>query len=399
MSLETWVTNLVRRGRATVLLALLTTFAGVALLIDQPKGTVLEWFALPLLTLGGAIFAWVVWPRRANAKPASVSVASRLLARLTFQGRVVPLFPAIGVAIVVADLAYNLLLSPTPALQTEDTIVLFAAASLLGYNVVPSRFARERDFVLLFFLCLNAILVLPLLTARLLYVDFQQSVDVYSWVALAPETGAVLTLLGISNSLQTVAGSTAPGLTFTPEHLGIRVTVVITAACSGIYSFGIFASAFVAFVLTDFELPTRRMWLLLGLGLMTAYGANILRMVLIVLIGYYTDTAQTDLQNMLVAHSYGGWVIFLGWIALFWSGVFRLLPRDEPAKARTAFSLPGEHRESICGICRSPLTPIVPAIRCQCSAHFHRDCATMSEMCPKCGSPWVTLTPQTIDGI
>lgn len=34
--------------------------------------------------------------------------------------------------------------------------------------------------------------------------------------------------------------------------------MVITTACSAIYSFGIFASAFVALVLTKFGRPTRR---------------------------------------------------------------------------------------------------------------------------------------------
>ena len=63
--------------------------------------------------------------------------------------------------------------------------------------------------------------------------------------------------------------------------------------------------AFIAFVLTEYDRPSGGMLLLLGLGLLTAYVANVLRMVVIVLIGYYTDTAETDLQNMLVAHSYG----------------------------------------------------------------------------------------------
>src|SRR5205823_11672073 len=149
--------------------------------------------------------------------------------------------------------------------------------------------------------------------------DFERSVDLYSWTALAPETSAVLSFLGVANSVHPVVGSTAPGLTLMPQHLAVQVTIVITTACSGIYSFGIFASAFVAFVLTEYEKTSPRVWAMLGFGLLTSYAANVFRMVVIVLVGYYMDTAQTDLQNMIVAHSYAGWAIFLTWIAAFWT--------------------------------------------------------------------------------
>ena len=214
MGLDGWAAFADRHRRAMILFALVSTFAGVGLLIDRPKGTLLEWLAVPLLAVGGAVFAWAVWPRTAAGLDTRTSLASRFLRRVTLDGKLVPLFPAIGVGVILADLAYNLLLSATPALQTEDTIVLLAAATLLGYGFVPARFARERDFVLVFFLCLNAILVAPLLTARAYYADFERSVDLYSWIALAPEASAVLNLLGVANTLHPVPGSTAPGLKY-----------------------------------------------------------------------------------------------------------------------------------------------------------------------------------------
>src|SRR5438093_11766088 len=299
MGLGMWAAFADRHRRWMILLALVSTFAGMGLVIDRPKGTIFEWLAVPLLAAGGTGFAWAGWPQTAVGLDRPTSLASRLLRRVTFDGRLVRLFPAIGVGIVLADLAYNFTLSATPALQTEDTIVLLAAATLLGYGFVPARFARERDFVLVFFLCLNAILVVPLLVARAYYTDFERSVDLYSWVALAPQTSAVLNLLGVINMVHPVAGSTAPGLTFQPPSLGIQVTVVITTACSGIYSFGIFASAFVAFVLAEYDRLTRRIWLLLALGLMSSYIANVLRMVVLVLVGYCADSVSPDPHNML----------------------------------------------------------------------------------------------------
>jgi len=382
MRLDALATLAERHRRALILVALLSAFAGVDLLINRPKGSELQWLALPFLAIGGALFAWAVWPRDVAAAEPVPSLAGRLLQRVTGQGRLVRAFPAIGVAIAVLDLAYNAALSATPALLTEDTIVLLAAATLIAYGFAPARYARERDFVLVFFLALIAILVVPLLVARAFYADFERSVDVYSWVALAPQTSGVLSLLGIPNTLHAVAGSTAPGITFTPQNLGIPVTVLITTACSGIYSFGIFASAFIAFVLTEYERTTRRVWVLLGLGFLASYVANVLRMVVIVLVGYYTDTAQTDLQNMLVAHSYAGWLIFLGWVALFWAILLRFLPAEAAEKAG-----PGTSRkhEATCSICQGPLTPSVPAARCECGAYHHRACLEAAGRCVACG--------------
>ena len=133
-----------------ILLALVCSFAGVGLVIDRPKGSLLEWLAAPLIAVGGSVFAWAVWPRAVAPVDVRNSLASRLLQRLTFHGRLVALFPAIGVGIILSDLAYNLVLSATPDLLTEDIIVLLAAGYLLGYGFLPARFARERDFILLF---------------------------------------------------------------------------------------------------------------------------------------------------------------------------------------------------------------------------------------------------------
>ena len=385
-----------RHRRPLVLVALVMSFAGVGLVIDRPKGTVLEWLALPFLVVGGAIFAWAVWPLSGRPMEAPASVAGRFLGRITHSGRLTFLFPVIGVGVVVADLTYNLLLSATPALQTEDTIVLLGAASLFGYNLFPARFARERDFVLVFFACLNAILVVPLLVARAYYADFEKSVDVYSWVALAPETSAVLTFLGVGNTVHSVAGFTAPGLTFRPLHFSADVTLVITTSCSGIYSFGIFASAFVAFVLTEYQRLSRRVWIFLGLGLAMAYAANVLRMVVIVLVGYYTDSTQTDLQNLLLAHSYAGWVIFLGWLTLFWGVLLKvLLPEKQGAHVPQEAVSNRKARAGHCGICVGALSPAIPATMCACGAINHTKCLATEGRCPSCHTE-ITGVPSVV---
>ena len=387
MGILSLVDVLRRHRRVMVLVALVTTFAGLALVLNQPERTSLAWVGIPLVAGGAAILVGIVWPAETRLPEAPPSLASSLIRRGTWNGRLVRLFPMIGVMILAADLLYNLKLSASPGLQTEDTIAILAAGVFMVYGFVPPRFSRERDFVLIFVIALNAILVVPLLLARAWEGNFERSVDFYSWVALAPETSAVLRLIGVENTIHSVSGATAPGLTFTPQHLGVQVTVVITTACSGIYSFGIFASAFVAFVLTEFQRLARRVWILLGLGLATAYVANVLRMVIIVLVGYYTDTTETDLQNMLIAHSYAGWLIFLGWITLFWSVLLRILPREPPPNPPGRVSELDRRYKTRCSVCAGALTPVIPSIRCACGSFLHKTCSVRSSRCPSCARP------------
>ena len=376
-----------RHPRALGLASLLVAFTGVSMVLNPTHATSLVWLGLALLAAGIALFAFVVWPRAGAPAAARPSMGSRLLRRLAWNGRLVPLFPVFGVALVVLDLGYNLFLSASPGLLTEDIIVLLSAATLLAYGLVPAAWARERDFVLLFFLFLDLILVVPLLAARVVTHSVDASVDVYSWTALAPETGAILSLLGIPNSVHAVAGFTAPGLTFTPIHSSVAATLVITTSCSGIYSFGIFAAAYIAFLLTEYAHPSRRLWLVLGLGFLASYAANLLRMVIIVLVGYTTDTAQSDLQNLLLAHSYAGWIIFLAWLALFWGVLFKFLPLEKETQAKGVEEKLAEApriRGSRCPICHESLSPAIPATRCACGAFYHAACLRSQGECPAC---------------
>lgn len=386
------VEDFLRRHRtASVLAGFLLVFAGVDLLLNPNHLEYSEVLGIPFFTAGLALFALLF--RRmpmAGVPHERRTLASRFLDLFTLHRRLLRWFPAFAIALIALDLAYNQLVFGRISLGTEDTILLLFAASLFAYPFVPLRFGRERDFVLMFMTALLLILVIPLLLLRLYYRDFEASVDAYSWAALAPQTAAVLNLLGVSATVHPWAGSTAPALTFTTRS-GAELTVVITTACSGIYSFGIFASAFVAFVLTEFERFQRKALVLLALGFATAYAANILRMVLIILFGVYSDTPQDSVANLMIAHSNLGWLIFLGWIALFWGLVFRFVVRpsapDEQGGAPLTKAPSLKKRGVLCGICEDPLTPALPGYRCECGRFYHVACAATVEECPKCHRP------------
>src|SRR5437867_11845365 len=91
MWLETWTASAKEYRRTIVLAALLTTFTGLALLIDRPKGVALEWLGILLVAFGGVWPVLIVWPPRRRNLDSSTSVACHLLRRLTWAGRLVPL--------------------------------------------------------------------------------------------------------------------------------------------------------------------------------------------------------------------------------------------------------------------------------------------------------------------
>ena len=101
-------------------------------------------------------------------------------------------------------------------------------------------------------------------------------------------------------------------------------TLSISAYCAGLYSFSIFVSAFISFVLVFERLPTKTTAIVLAAGLLAAYAGNVFRMVIIGVVGYYKG-----LDALLWTHENVGWVIFLGWSSVFWYLVMRFASRHE----------------------------------------------------------------------
>src|SRR3990172_1488899 len=212
-----------------VVVAFVFVLAGADLIVNRPKGDV-EWLSIPLLAAGLALLVLIFWPTaKPGPRPRGDTIAQRILWKLTVAGRLVPLFPVFGILLIVADLAYNVYASRTPAILTHDQAVLFLGAVLLAYRFVPRRYDRERDFVLLFAGTLSLILVVPLVLLRALSGNLGASVDAYSTYALAPQTSAILNLIGVQNTLVPAGSYDGPGIAFVTAA-GVPVQVFITSA-------------------------------------------------------------------------------------------------------------------------------------------------------------------------
>jgi archaeosortase C (PEF-CTERM variant) len=374
---------LLRRHRNVVVFAaFILLVAGLDLLLNPPIEGGVELLSLPFLAGATFLFAIVLWPGKIGVPteaPSSNTLAHRFLMWVTLRWRLVPFFPLAGIAIIALDVIYNLIFPNIPIIQIHDTVTIMFGVSLIAYPFVPQKFDRERDFVLFFFLVLVLLLVVPLLLFRLVHGDFEEGVNAYSSTLLAPQLQWVLNLLGVKSSIiGSLTSSSAPTLEFITQS-GATISVQITTSCSGIYSFSIFAAAFTAFIMTEFERTNWRVWSLLIMGFVAAYVANILRMTVIVLAGYFGNTSADAEQSMLIAHSNAGWLIFLGWISLFWLLMYRFL---FPRKKRTETI---EKKEfSSCPLCGDPLSPTVPGFKCDCGKMYHVSCIQQNGQCPAC---------------
>jgi archaeosortase C (PEF-CTERM variant) len=244
-----------------------------------------------------------------------------LVDRVSLNGRLNKIFPVFGAAVIAFDLLYNQFLTRSPRLLSNDFAVLGLGFALVAFPFFPKDFERERNFVLLFFGALALIFGIPLLFLRLGH-DASGSVDEYTATLVTPQLAAVLNAVG--NSVAYIGND----LFYIDLSVGRQASVHIATQCSGLYSMAIFIAAFSALVVTDYPKLTRRVGALLAAGVVLAYLANLLRMVVIVEAGHYYGSGA-----LLWTHANLGDIIFLAWVAPFMWLAYRFLDPRAPGEA------------------------------------------------------------------
>jgi exosortase/archaeosortase family protein len=98
-------------------------------------------------------------------------------------------------------------------------------------------------------------------------------------------------------------------ISYATPHGLLRLNV--GAACSGAQAMALFGGVLALFVVAE-RPPWRR---LLGLGvvaLIGVYVTNLLRLVLLTIVGY-----RWGVEELLLTHAYAGWIFFVAWALLF----------------------------------------------------------------------------------
>lgn len=265
--------------------------------------------------------------KRSKVAYGDILFIDKLMDKLPIRRISIYVFPVIGALIIDAVLMFNMFTYGHINLQSMDIVTILFGITLIAYNFVPSRFAIARDFALFFFGILFLVLIAPLLIYGFTIGTFGGSSAWFTYHLLAIPLAAMLNLLGIPTQAlpHDEYGEPIATIIFYVQPLGKNASLGITEACSGIYTASVFLAAFVTYVLIEYRRVDKRVLGLLTLGVLTAYFANILRMTVIVVTGHLYGMGA--LQWM---HANAGWLIFLGWISLFWWLMFKfLVKRDE----------------------------------------------------------------------
>jgi archaeosortase C (PEF-CTERM variant) len=271
--------------------------------------------------LAGIVILTILRPSREAARTETKSPGISLvesLVRLLGGEYVVML---IGALLVTAVILYNRFASARPDIGDVDTICILFGVILLVYPLLYDRYREEMSFSSIFVGALVLFLALPQVLQLFSGESGESTIgNWYVHYMLAAPFAGILDLVGVPTS------SVGSMVTIQLQD-GTIHTLSISAYCAGLYSFSIFLAAFISFVLV-FESLTRRMLVLvLCLGLLAAYVGNILRMVMIGVIGYYEG-----IDALLWAHRNIGWMIFLSWSSVFWYAIFRYSSRHSHVK-------------------------------------------------------------------
>jgi archaeosortase C (PEF-CTERM variant) len=321
-----------------LLLGLVITFQGLALVITGNKLVATYWWMRVIglaMAFGGLYYLYRYLPRDVFVQPmgevAKAKAARDMVMRLaqgdrpktlaqrfidwaTLRGRLVPLFPVLGGVVIALDLWWNLVLTGSTEFLTYDMLALLVGIFLIAYRWIPSSFEREREFTFVFLTALVLMLLVPVMLERAATANeaSQEGISAYSEYLLAKPVDWMLRASGVSSTINGI------NITYIPAAGPPSKTLLIATSCSGVYSFAIFTAAFLAFVATEFTEWDGRLKWFMALGILAAYVANLLRMYIIVMVGYFYGS-----DALLWAHANVGWIIYMAWIALFWWLLFR----------------------------------------------------------------------------
>lgn len=274
-----------------------------------------------LMVIIGCVVLWSVFRKVKITIPKERSISLSLIDKLPLNRRIFWSFPFIGIALIILDVIFNLYYLKSSQFGSHDLVVILLGITFIAYNYIPKRFWKERDFAFLFLLILFIILIIPVTVYNL-------STGGLSEKAEPSNRGVVHYLLAIPVSfLVNLFGieSNAEGDIVHYQMVnGDWEFVGISLGCSGIYSFTVFVSGFASFVFVEYQRLDRKVGILLALGVLTAYLANLLRMSIIIVVGSYYG-----LKALIWTHANLGEIIFLIWISVFWFFMFKYLIEDK----------------------------------------------------------------------
>jgi archaeosortase C (PEF-CTERM variant) len=255
-------------------------------------------------------------PRPIKDEEPEANILTKLMSSIDSQAKnIFPyLLPIIGALIIDAVIIRNIMRGTEIDMGSFDLITILFGVTLIAYNYVPREFSLARDFAVFFFGIMFFVWIFPQMLGSLVA---EKAYAEYTSILLAQPTGSILSMIGMSNE---VSGDV---LTFQLND-DSWASVGIGQACSGLYTATIFVALFVTFVLIEYKKVDMKVVILLALGIILVYFANILRMVTLVLVYHHYG-----FDSFSWAHANLGTIIFITWLTPFMYLLYRFLMRED----------------------------------------------------------------------
>ncbi len=239
------------------------------------------------------------------------------------------LLPLIGLAIIAIWTTWKISVTGSTDLRMEDFMVTLFGLSLVLYYSGPSKYTAQKDFVVLYLLFMTFVFVViwKTYTKTTGGAGATFSADVQYHFITVPVV-FFLQMLGV-DATAILISENAPGMSNYIDYPydGRMITLGVGITCSGLYSAGLFFSAFLSFVLVRYKRIDKYILLGLGAGLLVTWISNIFRMTITVLIGSIFGHPALSLF-----HAYFGIVVFIVFLTVFWMLIVRWLDKREPVE-------------------------------------------------------------------
>lgn len=261
-----------------------------------------------------------------TAPEAEEGILVRVMSRLIPKKLCAILLPLIGLAIIGIWTVWKITVAGKSDLHMEDYVVTLFGLSLVLYYSGPSKYTAQKDFVVLYLMFMTFVFVVlwKTYTATTGEAGARLSADVQYHFISVPVV-FFLQLMGV-DATSILIMDNAPGMTnyIDYPYAGRTITLGIGVTCSGLYSAGLFFSAFLSFVLVRYRRVDRYILLGLGAGLFVTWISNIFRMTITVLIG-----SLYGYPALSLFHAYFGIIVFILFLTIFWMLIVRWLDKRE----------------------------------------------------------------------
>lgn len=276
-----------------------------------------------MLGIGLALAIYASTSIAAKEPAASSGLLFKFVSRYVSKESCALVISGFGLLLLFAWSVWKILILRTPDMRLEDFIVTLFGISLLLYNTSPTKTHMVQDFAVLYLMFLTIVFVIIWRTYSLVTGESYVGITAYAeyYVVTLPVT-AILSLFGFNVTSELNLSGFGLSNIINYWHGDAMLKLGIGTGCSGLYSAGLFFSAFLAFVLVRYRRIDKSTSIALGIGFALTWLSNIIRMVITILAGILWGPPTLEF-----VHAYIGILIFVGFVTLFWVLVARWLDK------------------------------------------------------------------------